>query len=352
MPSIRYFLAIPALFTACLAAAAAIAGPGYPVATIGKQRISSQDLDSRLAGKLEQLQKNRDKTLAQLQVTYARERQNLTEQELNSLLDERVLSLEAAARGSTPEALLAGIKSAVISDAQVQEFYEKNKSQMDQPPEKMAPLIKDYLQKQDKEAAQRAFLTSLRTQHKVVVTLEPLREPVAAVGPQRGPDNAAVTVVEFSDFQCPFCGRFSPVIESVRAKYPTQVRLIYRHLPLSAMHPHAQHAAQAAVCAQGQGKFWEMHDLMFAQQSKLDDEGLKQMAQQLGLNTAQFAECLDSAKAREAVQQDADAAAQLSISGTPASFVNGRYLNGAVSAEELTALIEDELRRAGTAARR
>ena len=318
-----------------------------PIATIGKQRISALELDARVSGKLSEMQKSVDSSLRQLNLGYARERYSVTEKELNALLDERVLALEATAKKTTPNALKTAVKVPTVTEAQIKGFYDSNSAQMQEPYEQMTPLIKDYLQKQANENAQRDYLTTLRRKYKVSVQLEPLRETVAAVGPQRGSDDAAVTIVEFSDFQCPFCGRFSPVVKEVLEKYPKQVRLIYRHLPLTKLHPNAQKAAEAAVCAQDQGKFWEMHDLMFAEQNTLGEDALKEKAKRLGLDSKSFDECLGGGKAGDVVQRDASAADQLGIGGTPFSFINGRFVNGASSAQDLSEIIEDELRRVG-----
>src|SRR5208283_1293688 len=100
--------------------------------------------------------------------------------------------------------------------------------------------------------------------------------------PQRGPRDAPVTIVEFSDFQCPYCGSAAPVLKQLLATYPTQVRLVFRNLPLRTMHPQAIYAAQAGVCADAQGKFWEIHDVLFTRQSRLGIKGLKEVADQLG----------------------------------------------------------------------
>jgi protein-disulfide isomerase len=135
-------------------------------------------------------------------------------------------------------------------------------------------------------------------------------------------------------------------------KYPTQVRLIYRHYPLTGLHPNAQKSAEAAVCAQNQGKFWEMHDLLFVEQAYLTIDALKEKAKRLGLDTAIFGECLDSGKSADAVRLDAEAGQKLGITGTPATFVNGRLIHGTATFDELSAVIDDELRRAAPTARR
>jgi protein-disulfide isomerase len=323
----------------------AAAGDGVPIATIGKESISPQDLTARTSAKLSEQQETYESQARQLKLKHERERHAYVEHELQELVDERVLALEASQKKTMPAALTASVKTVEITDTDLHRFYDSNKNQMDQPFDAIAPKLKEYLQQQAKDGAQRRYLDSLRIKYKAVVTLEPLREQVEAIGPQRGLPAAPVTIVEFSDFQCPFCGRFAPTIHGVLEKYPTQVRLVYRHLPIASLHPNAQKAAEAAVCAQDQGKFWEMHDLLFAEQSTLEIDALKEKAKRTGLDTKSFNECLDSGKSREAVRADVEAGNILGIGGTPTSFVNGRYVNGAVTADALSAVIDDELRR-------
>lgn len=204
---------------------------------------------------------------------------------------------------------------------------------------------KRYLQDRATEEAKRRYFDSLRAKYGASVTMAPLREPVEASGPQRGPPDAPVTIVEFSDFQCPYCGRFTPVLRQVLAAYPTKVRLVYRYFPLSTIHPEAQKAAEAAACASNQGKFWEMHDTLFAEQGDLGVIALKEKGKRLGLDAALFDQCLDGGMASPVVAADVDAGAKLGIGATPTSFVNGRFVDGAVTFEQMTALIDDELVR-------
>jgi len=330
----------------------AAADGGRPVATIGTQAISAQDLDARTAEKLRVQEHDYELRAAELKINYERTRQAYLDQELSALIDERVLALEGAARKSTPAALNAAVKSADVTDPQVQSFYDSNKAQIRQPYESIAPKIKEFLKKQADQEARRRYLDSLRAKYQAVTILEPLREAVAATGPVRGPVEAPVTIIEFSDFQCPFCGQFAPTLHEILAKYPKQVRLVYRHLPVTKLHPNAEKAAEAAVCAQDQGKFWEMYDTLFAEQNALGVDALKEKAKRLGLDTAIFDECLDSGKSEQAIQADARAAEALGITGTPASFINGRLVNGTASVDQLSRIIDDELRRAVLTARR
>jgi protein-disulfide isomerase len=159
----------------------------------------------------------------------------------------------------------------------------------------------------------------------------------------RGDKNAKVTLIEFSDFQCPYCGRIEPTIEKVLKDYSGKVRLVYRHFPLS-FHENAQKAAEASECAGDQGKFWEMHDKLYANQTALTLTDLKGYAKELGLNTSNFDSCLDSSKyASKVAAQEAEGQAS-GVDGTPATFVNGTLISGAVPYEQFKAAIDAALK--------
>jgi protein-disulfide isomerase len=316
-----------------------------PVATIGPRAVLMSELDARTSAKLAERQAAYDLQLHQLELNHERARAAYRESELNALLDERVLELEAARLKTTSQALLEGLKVPMTTDSEARAFYDAQAGQLGQPYEKLEAKIKDHLDSQATDAARRKYLDSLRVKYQAVVTLEPEREAVDGTGPERGPAAAPVTIVEFSDFQCPFCARFEPVLKRVMAKYPGKVRLVYRHLPLTQVHPDAEKAAEAAICAGNQGRFWELHDLMFQDQGFLDVDALKSKAKTLDLDEPVFDECLDTGKAREALKHDEQTAEQLALSTTPTSFVNGRIFRGVMTEERLSSVIEDELRR-------
>ncbi|MFH0804589.1 MAG: thioredoxin domain-containing protein [Patescibacteria group bacterium] len=158
----------------------------------------------------------------------------------------------------------------------------------------------------------------------------------------RGDSTAAVTLVAYSDFQCPYCSAVNPTIEKVLADYPGQVRLVFRHFPLS-FHENAQKAAEASECASVQGKFWEMHDKMFANQSKLTIADLKGYAKELGLNATKFNSCLDDGTYASKVQTDETQGGQYGVNGTPATFVNGTLISGAVPYAQFKAAVDSAL---------
>jgi protein-disulfide isomerase len=280
----------------------------------------------------------------------AKLQRELVEQALDQAIKERLLEAEAAGRSVTKEQLLTEIKPAAVTDADVDAFYEQNKAQI--PPnmtkEQVTPRIRQYLEGQKQTEARDAFYKQLEAKYKVEHLLEPARVEVAAVGPAKGPENAPVTIVEFSDFQCPFCARLIPTLEQVRQKYGDKVRLVFRQYPLG-FHQHAQKAAEASLCANEQGKFWELHDAMFQNQQALAVEALKAKAAELGMNAETFNACLDSSKFADEVQADFQAGTVAGVSGTPAMFINGRFISGAVPLDQITKVIDDELKRKGVA---
>jgi protein-disulfide isomerase len=157
-----------------------------------------------------------------------------------------------------------------------------------------------------------------------------------------GKSDALVTVVEWSDFQCPYCGQEAPVLEKLRDEYGDDVRIIYRHFPLP-MHPDAELAAEAAVEAAVQGKFWAFHDRLFADQDHLSRADLDKVAKDLGLDMKQFDAALDDRRHQDAVADDAAAGAALGITGTPSLFINGSPIEGAASYDQLKYVVEARL---------
>jgi protein-disulfide isomerase len=147
-----------------------------------------------------------------------------------------------------------------------------------------------------------------------------------------GKKDAKVTVIEYSDFQCPFCGQIEPALEQMRKDFPNDVRMVYRHFPLS-FHENAQKAAEASECAAklgGNDAFWKMHDKLFANQQTLGTELYTRLAGELGLNAANFKKCLDSGETAGIVSADTATGNDAGVNGTPATFINGKLISGAV----------------------
>lgn len=238
-----------------------------------------------------------------------------------------------------------------VSDGQVTRFYQENQGQMQgRPLAEMMPAIRRYLEEQERAAAYRALVAELRKAGPAVnMALEPPRYTVevAPDDPVLGSADAPVTVVEFSDFQCPFCQRVMPTLKQLREAYGDRVRIVWKDFPLTSIHPQAFKAAEAAHCAREQGKFWEYHDRLFANQQALDPEFLKKYATETGLDAPKFNACLDAAKYAERVQAQMGVGTALGVSSTPSMFINGRMVSGAQPYETFTAIIDEELERAG-----
>ena len=268
---------------------------------------------------------------------------------LDEVLSRRLLEGEAKAANKTLEQWFQSDYAATVpepSDDEAKAFYEEHKAQMgSQPYEEVKPRIKQFVKRQKLQENMAKKLEGLKTQHKVAISLEAPETPrvdVQAKGPARGPATAPVTIIEFSDFQCPFCGREIPVIDKVMKDYEGKVRLVFRHFPLD-FHPFAAKAAEAAACAADQNKFWELHDKMFGNQGKLAVEDLKGYAKEVGADTGKFDKCLDSGEKKAQVDEDQKAGSAAGVNGTPAFFVNGVYINGAVPYEQFKQALDREL---------
>jgi len=284
-------------------------------------------------------------TLAELDAKIAAQIYDARSEALEGMIGELVVETEAARRGISEDELLEQQTAELgdVSDAEVEAFFEENRARMrpDETLENIAPEVRRFLERNRRAQA----LDALREAATVSVRLEPPRLIVEATGPSLGPDDAPVTIVEFSDYQCPFCGRAEPVVKQVLAKYPDQVRLVYRHFPLDSIHPQARPAAIAAVCASEQGRFWEFHDKVFGSQRELSSERLAGFADELELDRESFDRCLESDAAAKTVADDLEAGQSAGTTGTPAFFVNGIMLSGARPLEDFVEVIESELAR-------
>ena len=268
-------------------------------------------------------------------------------QALDAMLSELLVEQAAKQAGQTPEAYLEAQVLALgpVTDVEVKAFFDENTSRL--PPgatlESLAPRIKPHLESQRPDLVRQ----NLRGAAKVAVLLQPPRTNIDAIGPSRGPADAPVVIIAFSDYQCPFCKRAEPTIDAVLAKYPTQVRLVFRHLPLDGLHPQARSASIAAVCAEQQGKFWEYHAKLFENQQALGDEELARYATEVGLDMTKFKACQQSPETAQRVQLDADVARSAGITGTPAFFINGILISGARPLEDFEKWIDLELAEKG-----
>jgi len=315
-------------------AAAPVAAPAGVAATIGDQKVTFQEVDAKAASELVQVRQ---------QEYEARRRA------LETILSDTVLDREAKAQGLSREDLLKKEVTDKVTDpapADVDAFYEKNKARYGtQTKEQAAPSITLVLRQQKIQEDQRAYLKGLRQKHGVKVLLEPPRVQVASDDDAaKGPVTAPVTIVEFSDYQCPYCARAETVVDEVVKKYGDKVRLVYRDYPLK-FHNNAETASMGAECAADQGKFWEMHRAIFSNQQKLAAADLVETAGSIGLDKDAFKTCLDAGKHRAEVQKDFEDGMKYGVTGTPTFFINGIPMVGARSVESFAEIIDAELER-------
>lgn len=303
------------------------------VATVNDQPISAQELTTSMRGQLLQMEM---------------ERYEAMKSQLDSLVAERLIALEAGARGVSVEEferIEIFAKMDPVSPEQVREFYDANAERMPRSFEELEGRITVHLQRQAEIRRREALGRELRSRYPVRVSLAPPRADVHADDdPFMGPENAPVTLIEFSDFQCPYCRRVQSVLKRLMTAYQGQVKLVFRDFPLRQVHPEAQKAAEAAQCANDQGQFWQYHDRLFAvTELKIDD--LKRYAAEMGLDAESFNTCLDSGKYSQEVQDDIDDARVAGVNATPSFFVNGLPINGAVPFERFVEMVELALER-------
>jgi protein-disulfide isomerase len=265
---------------------------------------------------------------------------------LDSLIEERVVAREAGDRGVEPDALIAQ-QVAAVTDAEIAAFFEENRARLREGTQLAAvqDSIRTHLESRKRDDAVRALVDAAG----VAVHLEAPRFEVAADGPSLGPADAPITIVEFSDFECPFCRRAGPVVKELLRRYPEQVRIVYRHLPLESIHARARPAALASACAEDQGRFWEFHDAVFAGSDALADSDLRAHAEAVGLDLARYDACLEQGTHQARIDADIAAAREIGISGTPAFLVNGVLLTGAQPIEAFERAIARELTRVAQA---
>lgn len=274
---------------------------------------------------------------------------DMRKQALDQMIVQTLVKEAAAKEGKTEEQFLrANIdeKLPAPPEADILKVFEENKAQM--PPgssvESMRTQIIGFLQQEKKRDVAMKLFSDLRAKSQVQVLLSEPRVTVDASGPAKGASTAKITIVEFSDFQCPFCSKAEPAIDEVMKNYSDKVKVVFRHFPLD-FHEKAFKAAEAAACAEEQGKFWEFHKTLFANQGALSIDDLKTHAKTLGLDSAKFDGCLDGNKMKAKVDADMAAGKAAGVTGTPAFFINGVALSGAMPFEKFKEVIDTELAR-------
>ncbi|MDC0673790.1 thioredoxin domain-containing protein [Nannocystis radixulma] len=314
--------------------------PGSVVAQIDGVDVKLEDLGDQLA-------QAENKALRQ----YCGEVARVREAALDSFVQQKVLTAAAEKAGKPINEYVQGRLDAAVptpSDADIEAFYNTRKSP-DAPP---LEAVKDQvIQAINAEKSEQVF-TEMLAELKATATVEkrlpdvrpPALELAAAHSPWIGSSDAKVQVVEFSDFECPYCSRAADTLKQLKDKYADKpVQFVFRHFPLS-FHPNARPAAEYAQCAHEQEKFWPLHDAIFAAQRELSTDKLKELAGQVGLDTAKLDECL--ARVGQIIETDMKVAGEAGVGGTPSFYINGQTFEGNPTVAGLSEAIDAELARA------
>ncbi len=270
---------------------------------------------------------------------------------LNRLIESKLIGAEAQkANMSLDEYINKKITKGdiKISEKEYKKFVAEKKIPESQINPQIKERINSYLQSQKRQELIQAHLAKLTKSEPVEVYFKKPRMDIQVeVGenaPILGKSDAPVTIVEFSDFQCPFCSRGAETMHQVKKKYGNKVKIAFRHFPLP-MHTEADEASAAAMCVheQNKDKFWKYHDILFKNQDKMDDESLAKYAKEVGVDEKKFKECYDSKKYVDLVKKDMEYGEKLGVRSTPTFFVNGQLVSGALPIESFSEIIDEEL---------
>ncbi|HUA32070.1 MAG TPA: thioredoxin domain-containing protein [Candidatus Binataceae bacterium] len=329
-------VAFAVALTASVARAESSSAAGSKVvATVGDHPITEQQLDDKLKPEVAALRAQYEQ---QVERMIEQRSEEMKKQTLQAMADQYLLEQAAKKDQLSVNDYLKKQFTGKdgVTEAQAQKFYDGHK-QAGTPP--FAQIKDELIADMNRDA----LLERLRKQTPIKILLAPTRVTVNFAGhPSMGSADAPVTIVEFTDFQCPFCKRSEDTVKQIQQKYGDKVRLVHMDYPLS-FHAHALDAAEAARCANAQGKFWPYRDALFANQGKLAPADLKATAKQLGLNTKQFDACFDSGKYKKDIEADMAQGNKLGVDGTPAFFIDGRSLVGAQPLPSFAEIIDDEL---------
>lgn len=320
-----------------LAGSALSQSPESVVASVNNIRITGKQVDDSVAARIYPLQ----------QQLYA-----VRKAALENLVVSKILESEAAARGVTIEELRRQLTLGEINvtRAQVEDAYKQNASFFaSMSPDEARERLRLDLENQARMKHYRAALDELRKKWAVKIDFAPpafVTELDDGVSPAKGSNKPVVTIVEFSDFECPYCNSVQRTLKQVLEKYGGEVRLVFKHLPLEG-HRNSLPAARAAYCAAEQDRFWQFHDVLFGAR-ELSPAVFTQIANDLGLGVAKFQACLDSEESRAAIVKDLETARLFRIESTPSFIVNGKLFQGALSFADFQKIIEQELSQRAT----
>ena len=342
-------------FSFCLTGCGALSEPGSEASTASASTAAREGddtivlvLDGRDVTQAELHAHMQEQFLDELLRQSESELFTMREKAARDLVRRHVIDVAAAERGTTAEALFDEISAsaapATLED--VTSWYAENQARLRGAPlQDVAERIKELLYDEARYTAWGDFVGPRLEALEWELLIDPPRAELTATSLIRGNPEAPITLMSFSDYQCPYCIRSELVLNEVLARYPDQVRLIHRHFPLESIHPFARPASEAAMCAEEQGRFWDFHDAIFAREGRLSSASFGEIAAELDLDATALTECIDEGRYREAVQADLVEGTEAGVTGTPAFFVNGIALKGAQDADEISRLIDAELLR-------
>ena len=297
---------------------------------------------------LAQFESKRPSALFQARNSFFDAEKKAVEEYIDDLLLERQAQKENVTVAQLLERHVNGTIAKDPDDAVLRVYFEGVDT--NEPFEAVRDKILDHLRQRRLAKAKNAYVQALRGQARITVDVAPPRIEISLKNTSvRGPAVAPLMLVEYADYECPYCQQVQPTLDQLETAFKGRIAFAYKDLPLP-MHPHAQKAAEASQCAGLQGKYWEYHDLL-SKTKNLDVPQLKEGARQFGLEPAAFDKCLDTGERAEAVKSTQDEAQELGLLGTPSFFVNGRFFSGNMSYEQMRQMMENELKRASAQAR-
>ncbi|MEO6403748.1 MAG: DsbA family protein [Vicinamibacteria bacterium] len=337
--------------TAVVAASSPDTVSSAVAAKIGSKALSNAELDTRLKDDLKSLNERAAASEEQLKLQMEDLKRQIAEQQYNlrrKALTEMLFDMEAQSRGITRDALLAQEITAksTVTPAEIDTLWEEVKPRAGKMTKEQAlPQLQQMAAQRKTETRVNVFQRELFKKHNVsFVGLQPSRRNVTfpSDAPSIGPADAPVTIVEFTDYQCPYCQQAQQYVDRVMKAYEGKVRLVYQEFPLD-FHAQAKPAGNAARCAGEQGKFWEMHTGVLRTPGAFDEADLKNRATALGIDANKFGACVAAQKYEATIQKSIENARSVGVSATPTFFVNGRSFSGAQPFEVFERIIEDEL---------
>ena len=288
-----------------------------------------------------------DELLPRVQAQLRNQEYELKSSALENLIDQKLLEAVAKKKGVLVGEVLEQEVDAKVpepTEAELKAAYQTQKNRLNRPFEEVKTQLQQALKQAKLQEARQDYLKHLREQARVSILLRPPKVQVAYDPARlRGNPWAPVIIVEFGDFQCPFCKQAEPTLKDLLAKYKGHVSLAYRDFPLRGIHAQGQLAAEASRCAGEQGKFWEYHDLLFANADKLKRDGLVKYARTLNLDEKQFDSCLSSSKYDAKIEEDLEEGIRAGVVGTPGFFINGTFLSGIQPDAVFDGMVQAEL---------